>query len=47
MTDWLITNEQSKRVDGKSLRETWLVIEDGGRGVWLAIIDGGILQKVV
>ena len=44
---WLITNEQSKRVDGKSLRETWLVIEDGGRGVWLAIIDGGILQKVV
>lgn len=29
MADWLITNEQSKRVDGKPIRETWLVIRMG------------------
>ena len=41
MTDWLITSEQCKRVDGKSICETWLVIEDGGRDTWLDIKDGG------
>lgn len=37
MADWLITNEQSKRVDGKPIRETWLVIRMGeGEFDWLS-----------